>query len=335
MGCADAGHAHADGGLHGLALPGQAQAGHALADALGDIQRTQRVGVRQIHHQHAAAKARQQVVGPQRGRRQAGDLDQHGVTGSGAVFVVQALEVVDIDHQQGRVFTVAADARPLTVGRGHEMLLGVGTGQAIPRGGLGIGRRGSGQRRRGGVGCGHRAKPGDGGRRCRRGRAGCRFGQGRRHDADGGPAGQRHQHGRHRGAHQGWQRRRPARRQAGGHALAQAMTQHRPQPHGTHAGQRQADDTAALHRLGSGGGGRRNGRDVGRHGGHDGLDRFKHKARRRGGPEAGARMEGEGRLRTFRWPGGACPRSRRRARRCARLARTPRHSRRPPCPRPA
>ena len=201
---ADAGHPDADRGPNPFALPDQAQHSNPLTDALGHIQRAQQVGVRQVDHQHAATKPRQQVVGPQRGRGQPGDLDQHRIAAGRAVLVIEALEVVHIHHQQGRVLAVAADARPLAVGGGNKVKLGVGAGQGVTRRGLGVCGGGCCRNRR--CRSGQRPRP--------VGRLGSRLGSGqlqvgdscgrvalgqrRRHQADRRPATDRHQQRGHR-----------------------------------------------------------------------------------------------------------------------------------------
>jgi hypothetical protein len=126
--------AHAHHGADRLAAPFERQARHVVADALGRVERAQRVGVRQEDDELVAAEAAEQVGLAQRGGDRTRDLAQHQVAGQVSVQVVDALEVIDVNHQHRRRHRVAPAARPFTVGQHQELAPVVGAGQVVARG---------------------------------------------------------------------------------------------------------------------------------------------------------------------------------------------------------
>jgi hypothetical protein len=62
------------------------------------------------------------------------DLAQHQVAGEVAMQIVDALEVIDVEHHHRRAHVVAAAARPLAVGQHQELAAVVDAGELVARG---------------------------------------------------------------------------------------------------------------------------------------------------------------------------------------------------------
>ena len=127
-------NANADRRVHGPAFPLEAQLRHATSNALGGIERAERVGVRQEDRKFFTAEASEQVGLAQRIAGGASNLAQQQVAGQVAMHVVDLLEQVDVDHQQGGRHVVAPAARPFAVGEHQKLAPVVYAGEFVARG---------------------------------------------------------------------------------------------------------------------------------------------------------------------------------------------------------
>ena len=93
------GHTHADRERQAQVIGLQRPAAHPLAEPLGQRQRVGARGGRQQRQELFAAPARQVVDVAQLRTHHGGQVLQRPVTGRMALAVVEALEMVDIDHQ--------------------------------------------------------------------------------------------------------------------------------------------------------------------------------------------------------------------------------------------
>ena len=80
-------------------------------DALPDVRRLAGARAPQDDHELLAAVARRRVLGADGGGDRPGDGAQHHVAGGVPVAVVEALEVVDVDHQDAGAVTAATPGR--------------------------------------------------------------------------------------------------------------------------------------------------------------------------------------------------------------------------------
>lgn len=103
------GHADAHGKL-AIRIFIAKRGGHGFPDAPGDVQR---LGARRdiLHEgdEFIPARAGHKIPGTERFLQQLGESDQHGVAAQMAVAIVDALEMIKIEHQQGRRMPSAVD----------------------------------------------------------------------------------------------------------------------------------------------------------------------------------------------------------------------------------
>ena len=104
---------------------------HGLAQLLGQLRRTVQVGAGQQHHEFFTAVAAQHIGRTQALAQHADDVAQHVVAGQMAVVVIDALEVVDVHHQQRQGRVLAAGAGQLGLQRLHQGAAVGGTGQRV------------------------------------------------------------------------------------------------------------------------------------------------------------------------------------------------------------
>src|SRR5262249_10527834 len=91
--------ADADAGREALAVELERRGGDAVADALGDFHGAFRRRVGQQHDELVAAVARRDVREAQVRLDRLGEMAQHAVARRVAIAVVDALQVIRVDHQ--------------------------------------------------------------------------------------------------------------------------------------------------------------------------------------------------------------------------------------------
>ena len=103
------GHADAHGKL-AIRIFIAKRGGHGFPDAPGDVQR---LGARRdiLHEgdEFIPARAGHKIPGTERFLQQLGESDQHGVAAQVAIAIVDALEMIEIEHQQGGRMPSAVD----------------------------------------------------------------------------------------------------------------------------------------------------------------------------------------------------------------------------------
>ncbi len=106
-------HADADGDRQLFRLQNPRR--RVLAQPLGGGLRRGQFGLRQKHQKLLAAHARHMIARPRAFAQQRGQAGQHPVAHGVAVFVVDALEMIDVDHQHAKRQVFVAVRRPFAL----------------------------------------------------------------------------------------------------------------------------------------------------------------------------------------------------------------------------
>jgi hypothetical protein len=114
---------------HGVALRRLGR--HPRPDALGDLGGGRRVGLREHEQELLAAVARGEVGAAQRGAEDRRESTQNLVAGQVPEGVVEALEVIDVDHRHRQRPPVAPAALDLGLERLHQVLAVRQAGEAV------------------------------------------------------------------------------------------------------------------------------------------------------------------------------------------------------------
>ena len=124
----------ADADRHGVVVPTERQGHDPFADALGHIERAERVGVGQEKNERPAREAGQHIGLPQRFAAGFGDALQQGVTAAVAEAVVDPFEMIGVNQHQRAIGVVAPRQRPFALDHIEKMAAVEDAGQRVERG---------------------------------------------------------------------------------------------------------------------------------------------------------------------------------------------------------